>query len=128
MPSAFAVLNRHHVPSRAVWLLAGLAALIAMTSTFSALLVYIGFTLNVFAATTVFGIFRLRRSANHQYRICVGYPVTPLLFIAFSIWTTIWAIRAEPMAALAGTISVAVGILSYVFRVTTFYNLRESRE
>jgi APA family basic amino acid/polyamine antiporter len=128
LPSAFAVLNRHQVPSRAVWLLAGLAALIALTSTFSALLIYIGFTLNVFAAITVFGIFRLRRSANHQYRICVGYPVTPMLFIAFSIWTTVWAIRSEPTAALAGAISVAVGILSYVFRVTTFYNLHESRE
>ena len=128
LPATLSVLNRRHVPSRAVWLLAGLAAAIALTSTFSTLLIYIGFTLNIFAAITVFGIFPLRRSANHRFRICVGYPVTPLLFIAFSIWTTVWAIRSEPAAALAGAVSVAIGIVSYVLRVTTFYNLRESRE
>src|SRR5262249_30467713 len=64
LPNALGALNRRGVPARAVWTQAGIATAIALTSSFGALLIYIGFTLNIFAALTVIGLFRLRQSGR----------------------------------------------------------------
>lgn len=87
MPSSFSRLNRRNVPATAVFVQAAMAALIAVTSSFGPLLIYIGFTLTNFAALTVLSLFRLRRQAGIK-RVCVGYPVTPLIFLAFALWAT----------------------------------------
>jgi basic amino acid/polyamine antiporter, APA family len=109
-------LNRRNVPSRAVGLQALLAAVIALTSSFGSLLIYIGFTLNIFAALTVISLFRLRRENRAQVRVCVGYPVTPIIFLAFTLWMTVWSISEQPKATLAGVATLAVGFVLYLFR------------
>jgi len=108
MPKSFATLNRRDVPSTAVFVQAALAALIAVTSSFGPLLIYIGFTLTIFAALTVLSLFRLRRSPDIK-RTCIGYPVTPLIFLAFALWATVWSIRSQPVPTLAalGTLVLA---------------------
>ncbi len=108
MPSWFSRLNRRNVPATAVYVQAALAALIAVTSSFGPLLIYIGFTLTIFAALTVLSLFRLRKRADIK-RICVGYPVTPLIFLAFALWVTVWSIRSQPVPTLAalGTLVLA---------------------
>jgi basic amino acid/polyamine antiporter, APA family len=109
-------LNRRNVPSLAVVLQASLAALIALTSSFGSLLVYIGFTLNIFAALTVISLFRLRRENRAHVRVCVGYPITPIIFLAFTLWMTVWSISEQPKATLAGLATLAVGYVLYLFR------------
>jgi len=64
LPMWLSKLNHRHVPARAIALQAGIAALIAITFTFEHLLLYIGFTLNIFAALTVLSLFKLRREAD----------------------------------------------------------------
>jgi APA family basic amino acid/polyamine antiporter len=127
LPRSLSTLNRRRVPSHSVACLAVLAALIAITSSFGPLLVYIGYTLNMFAALTVIAVFKLRMRGECKHRICIGYPVTPLIFIAFALWTSIWAIQSQPLAFLAGAATLAVGMGAYALRMTTFYNLGESR-
>jgi APA family basic amino acid/polyamine antiporter len=116
LPTSFARLNARNVPALAVGLQALLAMLIAVTSSFGPLLIYIGFTLNIFAALTVVSLFRLRRKGHSKYKVCIGYPVTPLVFLGFALWMTVWSVRSQPMATLAGIGTLLLGFLGYLLR------------
>ena len=116
LPQGLSRLNAKHVPSKAVALQVCLAAIIALASNLGGLLYYIGFTLNIFAALTVISLFRLRRDNLAQVKVCVGYPLTPIIFLAFTVWMTIWSIKTEPMGALAGIATLAIGYILYLFR------------
>jgi len=116
LPQWLSRLNRRHVPARAIALQAGIAPLIAVTFSFDTLLLYIAFTLNIFSALTVLSLFRLRREGRAKVKICIGYPITPLIFLGFTIWMTVWSIREVKAAALAGVITLASGFVLYLFR------------
>jgi|GEM_PF-141993 len=127
MPRSFSKLNRRRVPATAVIVQAALAAVIAVTSSFGPLLIYIGFTLTVFAALTVLGVFRLRRQPDIK-KVCVGYPVTPLIFLGFALWATVWSIRAQPIPALAVLATLCAGYVAYAFREMKFRIENSARE
>ncbi len=112
-PAALARLNKHGVPSAAVFFQAVTASVIALTASFGALLIYIGFTLNIFAALTVFAVVISRRQNKELNKSCLGYPVPPIIFLAFTIWMTIWSIQSRPLSALAGLATLAVGYVIY---------------
>lgn len=116
LPIWLAKLNHRHVPARAIALQAGIAAIIAVTFSFDTLLIYIGFTLNIFAALTVFSLFQLRREGKSKVKICIGYPLTPIVFLAFTIWMTVWSIQQQPIAAAAGIATLVGGYVLYLFR------------
>jgi APA family basic amino acid/polyamine antiporter len=116
LPAALSRLNSKRVPSRAVALQALLAAALALTPSFAGLLVYIAFTLNIFSALTVVSLFRLRREGRARFKVCVGYPVTPVVYLAFTLWMTVWSIREEPVASLAGVGTLAAGFILYLLR------------
>lgn len=113
-PESLGKLNRHGVPSMAVALQAVVAMVFAITSTFEVLLIYIGFTLNIFAALCVFSLFRLRKQGLASVRICWGYPVTPIIFLIFAVWMTVWSIQSQPVSAVAGFGTIAVGYIFYL--------------
>ena len=115
LPERFGKLNDRNVPSFAVLFQATLAVLIALTSSFTALLIYIGFTLNIFAALTVLSLFRLRRSGRSIHRICVGYPIPPLIFTIFALWITVWSIQSQPLSTLTGIATLGLGYVAYLF-------------
>ena len=117
LPEVFGRLNSRNVPSRSVALLAVIAVIIAVTSSFGPLLIYIGFTLNVFSALTVVGLFRLRRQGRSRHKICIGYPVTPIIFLAFTVWMTVWSIQSQPAATIAGILTLAGAYGIYLLRV-----------
>jgi basic amino acid/polyamine antiporter, APA family len=119
LPGAFAQLNARSVPAFAVILQTLLAMLIAVTSSFGPLLIYIGFTLNIFAALTVVSLFRLRREGRSKYKICIGYPFTPLVFLGFAVWMTVWSIQSQPLATLAGLGTLLLAFLAYLLRART---------
>lgn len=112
-PAALARLNKNRVPSLAVGFQAVVAIIIVLTSTFGALLVYIGFTLNIFASLAVFAVFRARWQNRSVVRICWGYPFTPLIFLVFTVWMTVWSIDAQPVSTLAGLGTLAAGYFFY---------------
>jgi len=62
------------------------------------------------AAASVF-IFR-RRAATGAYQT-PGYPITPLFFVALSIWFVLNTLVESPAQAWAGLILLAVGGLVY---------------
>lgn len=112
-PLCLGKLNKHGVPSLAVGLQGILAVIFALTSTFGALLIYIGFTLNIFAALTVFSVYRLRKQGGPHIRVCRGYPLTPLVFLIFTVWMTVWSIQSQPVSTISGLGTLASGYLVY---------------
>lgn len=116
LPQGLSRLSRRKVPSRAVILQSGLAIVMVLISSLGDLLVYIGFTLNIFAALTVVSLFVLRRENRAHVKVCVGYPLTPVIFLIFTMWMTVWSIAEKPVATLAGLATLAVGFLLYLLR------------
>ncbi len=102
-------------PLTATLLQSSLALVLIATASFDALLIYIGFTLNLFAGLTVLGVFVLRfrePSLPRPYRVW-GYPVTPLVPCVLMAWMTALTLYERPWASLAGCATIAVGLLLY---------------
>ena len=86
-----------------------------LTSSFEALLAYIGFTLSIYAALTVLGVIvlRLREPELPRPYRALGYPATPIVFVLLMTWMIVWSIAEEPYVAVAGFGTVAGGLLLY---------------
>ena len=116
---ALARRSGRRVPWVSVAAQGGLAIAIATTATFEDLLTYIGFTLSLFAALTVVGAFVLRRrepDAPRPFR-AFGWPLTPLLFLALSLWMVVASILDNPLVAAWGAGTLAVGFALYLLRI-----------
>jgi APA family basic amino acid/polyamine antiporter len=116
---ALARRNERGAPWAALLLQGLLAAGLAATSSFEVLLLYVGFTLSVFSALTVVAAFVLRRrapDAPRPYRTW-GWPLTPLLFLALSVWMVAYVVVERPAVGLAGALTLLVGAaVSLVWR------------
>jgi APA family basic amino acid/polyamine antiporter len=76
---------------------------------------YAGFTLSLFASLAVSCVIalRLRRpDAPRPFRAW-GYPWTPLLFLAVSIWMMFWAFRGRPLESSLALLTVLAGGLLF---------------
>jgi APA family basic amino acid/polyamine antiporter len=104
-------------PLFSVMLQGALAVLLVLLSSVRELIQYIGFTLSLFAALTVLGVFVLRvrwPDVPRPYRT-LGWPVTPALFVALSLWMAVHLIREQPGPTLqAGGITIGSGLLVYL--------------
>jgi basic amino acid/polyamine antiporter, APA family len=111
----FARRNSRGAPTAGVVLEGGLALILAITSTFETLLVYVGFTLSLGAAACVLAALLLRRrepQAPRPYRT-PGWPLVPLAYLALTLWITIESIAQRPRESAAGALTLAVGLLLY---------------
>lgn len=99
------------VPRNAILAQGALILLLLLTNSFEQVMLYAGFTLSLMSLLTVLGMMRLRSiapSAARPYRAW-GYPVTPLLYVALSLWTLGTLLSERPLASLAGLGTVLVG-------------------
>lgn len=72
---------------------------------------YAGFTLSLFASLAVSCVIalRLRRpEAERPFRV-LGYPLTPVLFLAVSVWMMYWAFQGRPIESALGLGTVVLG-------------------
>ncbi len=84
-----------------------------LSTSFDTLLTYIGFTLSLFAALTVVGVFVLRvrePGLARPYRTW-GYPLTPIMFVALMGWMIVYAIAKKPEVSIAGFVTLAAGFV-----------------
>ena len=94
----------------------GIAIFMVITSSFDKLLIFIGFSLTIFAMLTVAGAMLLRigePSRKLLYKT-LGYPVTPLLFILSNLWIIVFTIKNNPVVTLYGGATIAAGIGVYL--------------
>ncbi|MBK1721782.1 APC family permease [Thiocystis violacea] len=103
-------------PVIAIALQSLLAIVMMLTSSFETLVSYVGFTLSVFAALTVGGVFVLRArepDLPRPYRTW-GHPYTTLGFIALMAWMTFHAVHQRPVIVAVGALTVGLGWLAYL--------------
>ncbi|MDD1677889.1 MAG: APC family permease, partial [Methanomicrobiales archaeon] len=72
---------------------------------------YVGFTLTLFSSIAISCVIvlRLRQPLMDRPFRAWGYPVTPILFLAISIWTLIWNFRGRPVESILSLVTVLVG-------------------
>lgn len=114
----FAMVNPiHKTPSRSLFLQASIAIFMVLTSAFDTLLIYIGFTLSLFAMMTVVGLMILRikyPEAKRKYKT-FGYPFSPILFILGNLWIIYYSIRSRLVVSLYGLGTIGLGYLVYLY-------------
>ncbi|MCS7278814.1 MAG: amino acid permease [Thermodesulfobacteriaceae bacterium] len=93
-------------PVFSILLQAIIAIFMVLTSSFEALLLYIGFTLSLCASLTAFGLIKLKR----KLVLSAG------LFILANLWIVFFSIITKPLTLLAGFLTILVGIFLYRFR------------
>jgi len=109
--------QKHKTPAFSIFLQATIAILFILTSSFEKLLLYIGFTLALFAMLTVLGlmILRLKEKALVSPYKTFGYPVTPIIFIAGNLWIAYFSIKSRPITSIWGLVTIGAGILVYLY-------------
>ena len=77
---------------------------------------YAGFTLSLFASLAVSCVIVLRvRSPQIERPFRAwGYPLSPLLFIAVSVWMMYWAFQGRPVESILSLLTVLLGGLVFV--------------
>jgi APA family basic amino acid/polyamine antiporter len=107
--------NKKGLPYVAVLLQSAIALSLILTSSFSSLITYVGFTLSLCTFLTVAGIFVLRTKFKHlqtNYKTW-GYPVTPLVFLASTGWVMYFIFQNKPVESLYGLGTVLSGLIVY---------------
>jgi APA family basic amino acid/polyamine antiporter len=112
-----ASLNKHGVPSWALWAQCVVAAILCLSGKYGDLLDMISFVVVIFYVLTIAGIFILRKKmpqAERPYK-AFGYPFLPALYIVAGISFCILLIWFKPQFTWPGLIIVLLGIPVYYF-------------
>lgn len=110
----WAVKNSNGIPVRALYLQFVFTSIYLFTATFDEVILYIGFTLNVFAFLSVLGLLIQRIKygpPEHGFRVPL-FPWIPLVFLVFSAWLIGYGLMFQPREALTG---IAVSLAGVVF-------------
>ncbi|MGA8597931.1 MAG: amino acid permease [Bryobacteraceae bacterium] len=115
---------RWRTPVNSILAQAICAMLLALTP-FPQLMLYIGFTLNVFAVMSVSSLFFFRRRPGWRTLriIDLSYPLLPLLFAVIGIWMITEGVLKKPLISGITVLTLLTGALVYR---TTFGHLRSS--
>lgn len=110
-----AVRNGRGVPARAMFAQLAFVILLLLTTSFEAVVNYLQFSLNFCSFLTVLGliVLRVREPALPRPYRTWGYPVTPLIFLALSLWMMIFQLHNKPHESLAGLATMALGLAVY---------------
>lgn len=104
-------------PMFSVMLQGLIAVVLVLTIKLEELVLYIGFTLSIFAALTVVGAFvlRVRRPDAHRPYRAFLWPLPAILFIGLSLWLIYQGIKLHPKECLLyGGGTLASGAIVYV--------------
>lgn len=111
----FAKLNKGNVPANAIWLLAVLASLYALSGQFNLLTDLTVFTIWVFYVFTFMGVMKLRKDKpqlNRPYKVPL-YPIIPLIAITGGLIVIVNQLITATMIAVGGIIITLIGIPVY---------------
>jgi APA family basic amino acid/polyamine antiporter len=109
--------EKQQTPAYAIVLQGIIAIVMVITASFDKLLIYIGFTLSLFAVLTVCGLIILRKR-NHCRQSAYktwGYPLTPIIFIVGNLWIIFYSLKDKPLTSGWGLGTIALGGLVYLF-------------
>jgi APA family basic amino acid/polyamine antiporter len=103
------------IPVLAIVVQGLLSVFYIVTSTFDQVIVFIGFTLNLFTFMTVLGVMRMRKKRPDLPRPykTIGYPWVPLAFLVIHVYIIVYGLIFRPKESLAGLGLTAVGLVVY---------------
>jgi APA family basic amino acid/polyamine antiporter len=107
--------TKRGIPFIAILLQSTIALILIFTSSFGAVLTFLGFTLTLFTTLTVLGLFILRLKQPDLPRPFKtwGYPVTPAIFLLLNLWILWFVVNDKPKESLAGLATVVIGLIIY---------------
>jgi APA family basic amino acid/polyamine antiporter len=96
----------------------GVFAMALTLTPFPQLIIYIGFTLNFFAAMAVGSLFLFRRRPGWRClpAVSFGFPATPAISLTIGIWMAWEGFRLRPAISLTAVGVLAMGALVYFFQ------------
>ncbi len=112
----FAGKNPGGTPVRATLVQFGLVCVFLLSARFDQVLTCAQFVLQLCSFLTVMGVFVLRMKQpelERPYRTW-GYPITPLIFLAVTVWMLWHLVSSKPMESLIGLGTAASGLLLYL--------------
>ncbi len=107
--------SKRDIPAIAIVTQGVLSILYIVTSTFEQVIIFIGFTLNLFTFLTVLGVMIVRKKHPELPRPykTFGYPLVPALFLLINIWILVYGLLYRPKESLAGILITVIGLLVY---------------
>jgi basic amino acid/polyamine antiporter, APA family len=95
--------------------------LLLLTSTFEAVLTYLGATLSLSTAFTVLGVYvlRMREPGLERPYHTWGYPVAPAIFLAVVGWMLAYIVAERPTESLWGLVTILAGFGAYAWSAAT---------
>jgi basic amino acid/polyamine antiporter, APA family len=116
--SILAKLNKHSIPVLATVVQSAITLALILTSTFESVLLYAGFTLNLFSFLTVFGLMVMRwnrKDLVSTFKVPL-YPIPPLIFLALSAWTLYFTLTEHPRESIYGLLTILAGSVIYFIK------------
>ena len=113
--SAFARRTPSGVPATAVMFQLTVVTLLLLTQSFESILEFVQFSLTISSFLTVLGVIVLRYTQPdlpRPYRVW-GYPLTPLVFLAVSLFMMVNLVLQRPAQSLAGIAIMLTGLVIY---------------
>lgn len=108
-------LNKHSVPSFALWSQCIWASLLCFSGTYRDLVVYCTFASMLFYIVTIGGLFVLRKKeplTERPYK-AFGYPVLPALYILIAVAICINLLFMDTSNSIGALVVIAVGVPIY---------------
>jgi APA family basic amino acid/polyamine antiporter len=115
--SAFARKTRSGVPAVAILFQLAVVSLLLLTQSFQSIVQFIQFSLTISSFLAVLGVIVLRHTQPalpRPYKVW-GYPATPLVFLAVSLFMMINLLIERPRQALIGVGIMLSGLVIYAF-------------
>ncbi|MEO1071119.1 MAG: amino acid permease [Pseudomonadota bacterium] len=108
--------NKDGMPTTAVLVQSGLALIFVATATFDQVLVFAGFTLALNSLFAVGGLFVLRARQPELARPfkVPFFPVTPLIYLALTIWTLAYVAMERPQEVAVSLVLILSGLVFYL--------------
>jgi APA family basic amino acid/polyamine antiporter len=110
--SAAKIHARWHTPVNSI-LAQAICTMVLVLTPFPQLVVYIGFTLNLFAVMSVASLlmFRQRPGWRTLRIVSFAYPLIPCLFITVGMWMIIEGLFLKPIISLLTVLTIVTGAL-----------------
>ena len=107
--------NEKGAPVNAILLQTLISISIVLLFDFRMILQYIELTLSIFCLLTVVGVFviRARKLGDESSIKTWGYPFTPLLFIAVTLWMILYFVQMEPMRLVWTGVTILSAVVIY---------------
>mgnify|MGYP000032161985 CR=1 FL=1 len=107
--------SKSGAPKAAIITMMIISIILVFTFSFPDLIKFTGFTLSIFALLTVFGVFILRKRGNQGENVVKSwaYPLSPIIFIALTIWMILYFAIEQPIIILWFFFIITPAIIIY---------------